>query len=304
MRFAIPFTLVFLAPIAAQAQTKEIQDAVAARLGTLKYVASLHDEASGAFKPDAMGKPSLRATSAAVRAWKYLGGEKFGAKFPDKEKAATFVMSCYDPKTGGFADAPGGMADVFTTAVGVMAAVELDVPKEKFAKAMSFIRENVKSFEDARIGAAAVEAWGSTSSPFPLPDWRKLDEALAARSEPPAGEDPARKVGSVVAMTLRLGNPVPMPERQVELMEKGRRADGGWGKADEKTSDLESMYRVMRAFHMLKEKPKDVAKIREFLAKCRNADNGYGIAPGKPSGVGPVYYYAIITHWLDEMEKK
>ena len=60
----------------------------------------------------------------------------------------------------------------------------------------------------------------------------------------------------------------------------------------------------MRAFHLLKEKPKDVAKAKAFVASCRNADGGYGVKPGDPSGVGGVYYVAILGKWLDELEKK
>jgi hypothetical protein len=54
----------------------------------------------------------------------------------------------------------------------------------------------------------------------------------------------------------------------------------------------------MRAFHMLKEKPKGVEKLKELIAKCRNGDGGYGVEPGKPSTVGGAYYAATILNWL------
>ena len=72
------------------------------------------------------------------------------------------------------------------------------------------------------------------------------------------------------------------------------------GKAGAKGSDLETTYRVMRAFHLLKEKPKDVAKLKEFISKCRNADGGYGVAPGQPSTVSGTYYAAVVGKWLGE----
>ena len=78
----------------------------------------------------------------------------------------------------------------------------------------------------------------------------------------------------------------------------GQRDDGGFGKADAKGSDLDTSYRVMRSFHMLKEKPKNVEKLKEFIAKCRNADGGYRVEPGKPSNVGATYNASIILHWL------
>jgi hypothetical protein len=59
----------------------------------------------------------------------------------------------------------------------------------------------------------------------------------------------------------------------------------------------------MRAFHLLKEKPKDVAALRKFVASCRNADGGYGVTPGAPSSMSGVYYAAIVSKWLDDMEK-
>jgi hypothetical protein len=63
---------------------------------------------------------------------------------------------------------------------------------------------------------------------------------------------------------------------------------------------LESSYRIMRCFMMLKEKPADVDAFKGFIAKCRNRDGGYGVAPGQPSSVGATYFASIILHWLDE----
>jgi prenyltransferase beta subunit len=85
----------------------------------------------------------------------------------------------------------------------------------------------------------------------------------------------------------------------VKTLKAGQRKDGGFGKADAAGSDLETCYRVMRCFVMLKEKPADVAGLRKFVARCRNADGGYGIAPGQPSGAGPTYFASIVLHWLE-----
>lgn len=296
--------VVFLLPASTFAQTKEIQDAIAARLAAAKFILALEDPAGGfrPLPPDPLKAqeipPTLPATSAAARALKYLG-----AKLPNADKHAAFIMSCYDPATGGFGDVPTGKRSVYNTSVGVMAAVELGVPKEKFKKALTFIYENTMSFEDARIGAAAVEAWGVKDCPFPLDGWFKLIEVIASAGTPPAGEDPARMAGAMAAMMIRLGQDLKETKPILEIIEKGHRPDGGWGKLDAKTSDLESTYRVMRGYYMMKQKPKDLAKVREFIAKCRNADGGYGVAPGEKSAVGPTYFAAIVSHWLDGMEK-
>jgi hypothetical protein len=260
----------------------------------------LHDRETGGFKPDPAGKPGLRATSAAVRAIKYLGG-----KAPNPDRHAAFVMTCFDPATGGFADAPGGKPDVNVTSVGVMAAVELGVPREKFRKAMDYIQANAKTFEEVRLGAAAVEAWGVKDCPFDLGPWFEIVGSHFAKAGgiPMAADGGARDAGSVVAMYLRLGKPLPRPNAVLTVLQDGQRDDGGWGRKDATGSDLEATYRVMRAFYLMKEKPREVAKLRQFIAKCRNPDGGYGVAPGEKSSVGGTYYAAIITHWLGELEK-
>jgi hypothetical protein len=81
----------------------------------------------------------------------------------------------------------------------------------------------------------------------------------------------------------------------------GQRQNGGWGKDDsEIASDLETTYRVMRCFVMLKARPANVEGVRSFVAKCRNEDGGYGVAPAQPSSVSGTYFAAIITHWLKQ----
>ena len=70
-RFAL---LVCVFPAVTVAQTPEIDSAVKDKLATLKYVQSLRDPATGAYKVTPDGKPSLRAVNGAVKAIKYLGG--------------------------------------------------------------------------------------------------------------------------------------------------------------------------------------------------------------------------------------
>ena len=60
----------------------------------------------------------------------------------------------------------------------------------------------------------------------------------------------------------------------------------------------------MMAAALLKAKPRDVGKVRAFLAGCRNGDGGYGTKPGEKSTVGGVYYAAVVTRWLNDFEKK
>ncbi len=290
--------LALLAAPAARAQTPEVDAAVRARLDTVRYLTKLEDP-KGGFAPAAGAKPGLRATSAAVRALKYNG-----QKTPHPDAHAAFVVACFDPATGGFADAPGGKADVTLTSVGVMAAVGLGVPKERFRKSLEYLRANAKTFEEVRLAAGAVEAWGVADCPFDLAAWVNIGKAHVRGGVPP-GDGAAREVGSAAALILRLGEKVGQQERSAlaSILRNGQRGDGGWGKAGEKTADLETTYRVTRALVLLAERPASPTGLRAFVAACRNADGGYGVRPGDPSGAGPTYYAAIVLHWLADMEK-
>jgi hypothetical protein len=99
---------------------------------------------------------------------------------------------------------------------------------------------------------------------------------------------------------LRLGGDVADRAALVKILKDGQRRNGGYGKDDnEIASDLETTYRVMRCFVMLKASPENVEGMRSFVAKCRNEDGGYGMTPGEPSNVNATYFAGIIRHWLD-----
>ncbi|MBI3408640.1 MAG: hypothetical protein HY040_09820 [Planctomycetes bacterium] len=238
--------------------------------------------------------PSLRATSSAIRALRYFGGS-----IPRKRDCVLFVAGCFDPETGGFADFPKGKPDVFTTAVGLMAVAELKMPLEKYAPAASkYLLSNAKSFDDIRIAVAGIEA--VDEKPTVPKSW--LNEARTGRNEDGTfgkGQGQARETASHVVSLLRLGIKIDNPDPILNALKAGQRNNGGYGKADsEIASDLETTYRVMRCFHMLKAAPKSVEGIRSFVAKCRNEDGGFGVAPGQPSSVSGTYFAGIILHWL------
>ena len=305
MRSPVAFTCVLLLPSVSFAQTKEMVEQIETRLSAVKFVLAQEDPAGG-FRPAPGGEPGLRATSAAVRSIKYLGAN-LGAKVPNPDRHAAFVLKCFDPAAGGFADTPGGKPDVAVTSVGVMAAVELDIPKAKFAKAMDYLKANAKTFEEVRIGAAAVEAWGVKDCPFDLKPWLAVaDQQIGPDGTAGKDDGIARDTASVVAMKLRLGQTekdLVNGKKVDDFLQMGQRPDGGYGRAGAKESDLESTYRVVRAFVLMRERPKDRAGMRAFLMRCRNADGGFGTKPGEKSSVSGVYYFAALTQWLDAMEK-
>jgi prenyltransferase beta subunit len=262
---------------------------------TVEYLQKLQQKDGGFVPAAGQTKASLRATSSALRALKHFGGE------PKEEAAcADFVKSCIDKDSGGFADAPGGKPDVALTAVGVMAAVEVKLPPDLYeAGALKYLGENAKSFDDIRIAAAGVEALGK--KPPQADAW--LEQVLKMRNDDGTwgkGDGQARDTGGAVVVVLRLGGKVEKPEAVLKALKDGQRADGGFGKADTDKSDLESTYRIMRAFHMLKAPPADVGRLRDLIAGCRNDDGGYGVGKGQPSTVSGTYYAGTILHWLDE----
>lgn len=294
MRTHIAISLLFLLPCVAPAQTADEAKA------TIKFLQSLQN-ADGGFLPapqdpklDQAPRSSLRATSAAVRALKYFGGE-----VPDKEKAAKFVASCFDEKAGGFTDVRQGKVDIFSTAVGLMAVTELKMPAEPYTtKGVKYLTDHAKEFEEIRIAAAGLEAVNKRPPEKVLTSWMGVLRSMRNDDYTTGkGDGKTRDTGSAIALQLRLDLKIDITKELRETLTT-QRDDGGYGKAGVKGSDLETTYRVMRAIHMLEEKPNDVEKLRAFVAKCRNADGGYGVEPGKPSAVGPTYYAGIILHWL------
>lgn len=269
---------------------------------SIAYVQKLQTE-SGGFrshepKPDAVKiLPTLRSTSAAVRALHYLGGD-----VPNKAACIKYVESCWNAEVGAFSDEPKGKPDVFMTAVGLMAVVELKMPIDKYADGASkYMSENAKTFEDVRIAAAGFEAIKKMAPKADawfgdiLKTYNKEDSTFGK------GSGEARDTASAAVTLYRLKSPPPLADNFLKVVKSGQRQNGGWGKGDSETgSDLESTYRVMRFFMMLKARPDNVEGVRSFVAKCRNENGGYGVAPGQPSSVGGTYFAAIITHWLKE----
>ena len=288
-------TLFLVIPGALRGQTPEEIGA------TIKYVRSLQAE-NGGFRPrsvEAAAKepnpPSLRAAVGALRVVKYLEGE-----IKDVSGCKKFVAGCFDKETGGFADAPGGKPDVVTTAIGLMALVELRIPVDDYRDpALAYLSKHANSFEEIRMAAAGAEAAGK--QPPAAKTWiRRIADMRAADGLYGKGDGQARQTGSSVVAILRLGGELENAKEVLAALKAGQRKDGGFGKAETTNSDLETSYRVMRAFHMIKGQPTDVSALKGFMARCRNKDGGYGVTPGQQSTVSGTYFAAIIRHWLEK----
>jgi hypothetical protein len=266
-----------------------------ARKAAVAYLQKLQAD-DGGFRADVREKHSdLPATSTAFRALKYLG-----AAPRDRAKCLAFVEKCFDKKNGGFAVQPGGEAAYRPTAVGIMAVVDMNIPIEPYADAVvKYLDEHSKSFEEIRLTAACFEALGKRP---PHADAWLAEIAKRRNADGTYGKDGnvARDTGGAVCAVLRLGGKVENTDDVLRALNEGQRPDGGFGKAGAEVSDLESSYRIARAFHMLKTKPRGAERLRDFIARCHNDDGGYGVSPGHPSHVSGCYYAAIILHWLDE----
>jgi hypothetical protein len=262
---------------------------------TIAYLRKLQT-AQGGFLPDATKtQPSLRATSSALRALKYFGGE-----VPDHAAAERFVKACFEKDSGGFADIPGAKPDVATTAVGAMALVELKLPTKPYENdVLRYLGAHAKSFEEIRIAAAGVEALGKQP-----PEAKTWLQELGRMQVRDGTFGDARQTGGATVALLRLDGKLSaaQAEKIVSALNEGQNADGAFSKEKGGKSDLETTYRVMRCYHRLKVGLTAERKQRllSFIDKCRNEDGGYGVAPGHPSSVSATYYAAIVRHWQTE----
>jgi prenyltransferase beta subunit len=267
----------------------------AQKKATVAYLQKLQSE-DGGFRPDARtGKSELPATTAALRALKYFGGAA-----RDRETCVAFVKSCFDKEGGGFGIHPDCPSRYRSTAVGIMAVVDLKMSAEPYAPTViKYLDENSKAFEEIRLTAASFESLGKR--PPRAEAWlEQIAKMRNADGTYGKGDGVARDTGGSVCAVMRLGGKVEHADNVLKALNAGQRKDGGFGKPGAEGSDLETTYRVLRAFHMLKAQPEGAERLRAFIARCRNADGGYGVAPGQPSNVSGTYFAGIIQHWLNE----
>ncbi len=164
---------------------------------------------------------------------------------------------------------------------------------------IAYLDSHVNGFEDVRIAVAGLEAVNLKSSKFP--EWIQVVEKLKNPDGTyGSGASLGRETGGAVVALLRMGQPAGERSAVLGALRKSQRPDGGWGK-DEGASTLESTYRVMRAFYMLKEEP-NLSSVKALLESCRSSEGGYGVASGKPADLQGTYYATTILHWVRELE--
>lgn len=275
----------------------------AERRETLAWLAARRHDSGGYAADAAHGSPAtLPATSAAVRAIRLFGGRIEGVAATE-----TFIKSCVTPD--GLAPRPAMPADVRTTAVGIMAYLELRPQTQLnvgqinllLGGAVEALYARSRTFDDIRIAAAALEALGDRSADHAAQRRGWITQVEALRR--PMGwfgktGDEARETASAVVTLLRLGGRVDKPGDVVQLLRQQQHKTGGWGTTPTAAPDLESTYRVVRCFVMLDGRP-DTAALAQFVRACRNADGGYGLQPGQRSNVSATYFAGSVLAWLE-----
>lgn len=282
--FSLLTVLWLVSGVAAETLTPE------QRAASIRYIRDLQNEDGGFRAAGISGPSTLSATSSSLRALKYFKGPKANSN--------RFLLGLVDA-SGGLQDTPMGEVNVRTTAVGLMAAVELNnrIKNDASHSIRDYFGRHANTLPDIYIAAAALDAAGLKGSKTET--WIQQYQAIKNPDET-YGKDPTEHAGAVITL-LRLGTKPANPAASAKALLAAQLPDGGWAAKGEK-SDLSSTYRVMRALWMLKAKP-DPQKVAGFVQSCRNGDGGYGMQPGQPSGAGPTYFASIVLHWLDEMEK-
>ncbi len=255
---------------------------------TAAYIASLQNP-DGGFGATRGGASSLGATSSGVRQLKNVAGS-----IPDVLKCNEYVKSCFDPRTGGFVQTPGGTGDVPTTASGLMAVGSLKIATPAMIDgAIGYFSKEVKTFEQIRIAVAGLEAVNKPSPDFP----RWIEQVKSDRNEDGTwGKDDARAraTGSAAVALLRMGVDLEKKDAVIAFLKSAQKADGGWS-PDGGASNLDSTYRIMRYFFMTKQKP-NLDTLRSYLASHRRDDGSYASKPGG-TDAGGTYYCTTIGRW-------
>ena len=289
-RFLRGFAVWSLAALAVTASRAESPSDLAQ---TARRVASFQNP-DGGFAPEVGGASTLGATSSSIRILKYTGGS-----IPDVLACVKYVQSCRDKDSGGFAPTPGGAPDVPTTATGLMALAELKWPDgSEVDDALDFLGKNARTFEQVRIAVAGAEAYNKVHEG--MKGWAA--DVLKDRNADGTfgkGATRARETGGKAVALLRLKSPLENKEAVVAFLKEAQRPDGGWGQK-EGESELETSYRIMRLFFMLKEKP-DLDRLVTLVSRCRQADGRYGPRAGAEATLGGTYFATIILRWTREL---
>jgi len=152
--------------------------------------------------------------------------------------------------------------------------------------------ENAKEFEEIRMAAAGMEAAGQRTT-FARVWLVNLQRRANPDGSYGKGAEIPRATGGTVAAILRLGGKAGgfrLGHRHTEQ----RTEQGRWfGKDDTGASDLESSYRIMRCYHMLKPSAASGGRPRIHRRVPQRRWRVRGSTRGSPSNVSGTYLLAL-----------
>ena len=279
----------FLAGAQAVAQPLEGRE----RQASLSYVKALQGDDGGFRSETSAAYSRIGDTTACLRAMRYFGGET-----PRAEAVSRFVLNCYDAPSGGIGDRQGDRPDIRSTSLGLMSMVELRMSDESRSREIVRFLSGAEKPDEIYIAAAALSSAGIDAPAAPR--WIEKWEAKKAGD---GGYGSVADTAGAAITILRLGGLARGREGILRSLLAAQAGDGGWSAPGSPTSDLATVYRVVRAIWMLDGYP-DLDQLHRFIDRCRNADGGYGAKPGATSSAGPTYNAAIVIHWSSQLGRR
>lgn len=258
-------------------------------LDTGGFLAEYQHPDGGFWNSGQSGPLEIIPTALAVRAMALLEEDPV-----HRRHQGLFILSCYDPITGGFSPVANGEPQYRPTAFGLMALVwGATGGAERQKKAAAYLCANARTVEEIYLACLAHEV--AKLKPATGAEWAK---ALNALRKPGGiyGSGPVDTAQAVVALKL-LGAAIPNPGEVLDHLRSARRADGGYGKLPEH-GDMETSYAAVRALQLLDAGDSDIEPVLGFLNRCRYEEGkyagGYADFPGQEPAVIPTSLAVLI----------
>lgn len=240
-----------------------------AALDTGAFLAELQHPDGGFRNSGTSGPLEIIPTALAVRAMGVVEEE-----MPHKRHLGLFVLSCWDPITGGFSAVANQDPEYEPSAYGLMAMKWANSGgMERMRKTSEYLSMHAKTIKEIYLAALAHEAAGF--APPRAEEWKK---ALQAARKPGGmyGETPIETAQAVTALRI-LNETIPEPAEVLAYLKSAARPDGGYGR-DASHGNMEETYPVARALHYLGG-PAELGPILKFVSLCREELGGYGAFP-------------------------
>lgn len=238
----------------------------------------------------------LQDTLSSIKALKLLDSAPANVS-----KTVEFLYSCYDNKSGSFADQPGNKVSVFSTASALIALQDLetkDLLKEVLPMAMEFIADNATSPADHFMRIAAFE---ECKLPPPAPK-EAISFFYSIRQKDGSFGDSTFLNAISCAAILRAGEKIENTQSIVQTILNAQHSDGSFHGENGET-DLMTTYAAMRTLVLL-DVPPNLSALKEYLFSLHHEQGGFGVKPNDPASAGGTYQVISIFKWIEEFKKQ